>query len=752
MKYLPGILSFLPFGFLGVFALTVATGSLWGPAGVFDVAAAAAAPLAYTLLRRLGWLAAPAFPGGWFQEIFWQSTLFLPLFLFLGIALGIWMLPPLRDVPPVVFVWGKSLYLFFLLGYGVFVFFRIRHPLRPGMDADGSRRMATFRFFQVLPYQLALTQILGVLALLLLFLFLSIRYLLFPRMFLLWFGVVVFIFFLASYLVQVPHLQKCLTPFMGRLLEAQDIDYRQLRSPLSLRMKLRLWFGMLAFLSISISAVWSILQHSASASEFARRLARERIHAVAQAHQERMTWNPGGDPAALMKSLLEEAAQQGDALYYWAPDQNFPLLVGAREPLRLPVEIRSQIRNAREGDIAWHDRNLYGGFLQISPERRLGTLVVLVAQDDTWAQLDSRSKILHLAVFFLAIFFMTLGGVTHFVREVVDPLSELEARFNAIAAGRMRDPILPRGEIDELGRLCVAFEHMRRTIVEKIATIEELNLGLEQKVKQRTEDLEEANRQLQSALEDLKAAQDRLVAAGRMAAVGRLLAGIAHEINNPVNAVSNVLPPFQEAISRLRENPGEVASVVPELATMARIVERGTRRIQQIVERVTAARAAQSEPLENVPLRQTVHDTLELLREPLSDVEMRVEVEEAWVVLARKTQLEQVFTNLFVNAAHAMKSRSVRRLTVSAAPASSGRVAVDVEDTGVGMSGEVRERIFDPFFTTKDVGEGMGLGLSIVHELVVGFGGEIEVYSREGEGTRFRLMLWTAGSPGKESS
>lgn len=745
MKPFSRFLSVLPFGFLVLFVLSFPADA--GHGQELAVSLAVIAPLAHVLSRRIGWLAAPDTPAAWFRELFWQSTIFLPLFLFLGISVAIWMLPDLHEIPQIVFISGKIFYASFFIFYGVLLYFWIHKPLNPGFHSpDSASRIQLFRFFQILPYRLALVQILGVLALLLFFLFLAIHYFLLPRVLLLWFGVVVTIFFLASHLVQVPYLQKRLSPFMQRLLDADGIDYAQLRSPLSLRMKLRLWFGMLAFLSISISAVWSLLQQSDSSADFARKMARERLYAITAAHQERMTWNPGGDPLALMKSLLEEAAQKGDALYYWAPGKGYPLPVKADDAPRLPVEIRSRIRNFEQGDIAWHERGLYGGFLRVSWEKPLGTLAVLVPQDNTWAQLDSRSKILHLAVFFLAIFFMTLGGVTNFVQEVVAPLSELESRFNAIAAGRMRDPILPHGEIDELGRLCVAFERMRRNIVEKIATIEALNLGLEQKVQQRTEDLETANRQLKTALEDLQAAQDRLVAAGRLAAVGRLLAGIAHEINNPVNAVSNALPPFQEALARLQSNPEEADAVVPDLAAMARIVERGTRRIQQIVERVTAARAAQNDPLTPVPLLEALRGTLELLQEPLAGVEVCLDVDASWVVLARETQLEQVFTNLFVNAAHAMREIRVRRLTVTASPAGAGRVAVDVADTGRGMSDDVKERIFDPFFTTKEVGEGMGLGLSIVHELVVRFGGEIEVHSREGEGTRFRLVLWTADS------
>jgi C4-dicarboxylate-specific signal transduction histidine kinase len=283
---------------------------------------------------------------------------------------------------------------------------------------------------------------------------------------------------------------------------------------------------------------------------------------------------------------------------------------------------------------------------------------------------------------------------------------------------------------------------MRVTIVEKIATIEALNVGLEQKVQERTSDLAQANIQLQTALEDLHAAQDQLVITGRLAAVGRLLAGIAHEINNPVNAISNVLPPLDEALAQLERTPGSDPQLGQDLVAMTRIIGRGTQRIQKIVERVTCTLSMDASPTVAVNLSATIFNSLELLREPLRDVEVRVDVPSDVEVTGQETPLEQVFTNLFVNAAHAMQDRGVRRLTVTATQRV-GRVIVEVEDTGSGMSGAVREKIFDPFFTTKDVGEGMGLGLSIVYDILTRSGAQLEVSSQEGTGTVFRLVFLT---------
>jgi len=565
-----------------------------------------------------------------------------------------------------------------------------------------------------------------------------------PRVPLLWFLVLVFFFTLAGYLIQVPFLQTRVAPSMRKLVAEHPVDFSLLRSPLSLKFKLRVWFGVLAFLAIAISATWSLLQQWNNTAEFALRLSRERVRTLVVLHQERMTWGPQGDPVALLHSLLQEAAENDEGLYYWLPSQGGILWVGVNaQSVRLPVELRSRLRSGEQGNLEWVDHGLYGYFKTVFwKQQKLGTLAVLYPQDPGWAQLGSRSKILRIIVFFILLFLLAFGGVTHFVHDLVTPLSELEGQFHAITAGKMRDPVLPHGEVDELGRLSFAFEKMRGTIVEKIATIEALNVGLEHKVQERTSDLALANTQLQTALEDLQAAQDQLVITGRLAAVGRLLAGIAHEINNPVNAISNVLPPLDDTLRQLEKSPGFDPQVGGDLIAMTRIIGHGTQRIQKIVERVTCTLSMDASPAVPVNLLTAIRNSLDLLQTPLQDIEVSLDVSPVLEVMGQPTPLEQVFTNLFVNAAHALHGREVRRLIVTATPRV-GRVIVEVEDTGSGMSEAVREKIFDPFFTTKDVGEGMGLGLSIVYDILTRCGAQLEVSSQEGKGTVFRLIFIT---------
>ena len=142
-----------------------------------------------------------------------------------------------------------------------------------------------------------------------------------------------------------------------------------------------------------------------------------------------------------------------------------------------------------------------------------------------------------------------VGLVWLISREVVLPIRALEARSEEMARGELARPLPPSGEADEIGRLAVAFEEMRRALRDRLRSTESINIDLEREVRRRTEALEARNAELREALEKLKRAQDNLVRSEKLASMGRLVAGIAHEINNPVNAVINTLGPLEETLA-----------------------------------------------------------------------------------------------------------------------------------------------------------------------------------------------------------
>jgi len=238
-----------------------------------------------------------------------------------------------------------------------------------------------------------------------------------------------------------------------------------------------------------------------------------------------------------------------------------------------------------------------------------------------------------------------------------------------------------------------------------------------------------------------RAMQGKLHLADRLASVGTLAAGVAHEVNNPLGYVATNLDVLAERLPLLLEgvDAGERAD------TLAAVEEArdGTLRVQRIVRQLS--RFAHADEGDHSVV--SVVDSLDAaLRITANEVRHRArlvrDVEDVPQAAGDEARLSQVLVNLLMNAAQALDPALARlnRIRVHAFSAAD-RVFVSVEDNGPGISAALQSRIFDPFFTTKDVGEGTGLGLSICHSLVTGMGGEIGVDSETGRGTRVTISL-----------
>ena len=346
---------------------------------------------------------------------------------------------------------------------------------------------------------------------------------------------------------------------------------------------------------------------------------------------------------------------------------------------------------------------------------------------------------------------LTLGLVWALTRDLTRPLLALEARAEEMSRGELASPVAFSGEGDEIGRLTFAFEEMRRALRDRLRTTESVNIDLEREVRRRTEALEEKNRQLQEALDKLRRAQDDLVRSEKLTSMGRLVAGIAHEINNPVNAIINSLAPLQETIESLQNGEkvtAPVAETAKEATEMLSVIARGANRTKAIVQALHNYSRGEDSLKRVVNLRRAMTDTLDLLRHKLRDVQVEVQVPDDLQVMGYSSQMDQVLMNLTANALAAMEKERAGQLRIIGAlvpvdPVDSGKseVCLTISDSGNGISPDVLPRIFDPFFTTKDVGQGSGLGLSIVHSIVERHGGRIEVQSTLGQGTTFTLRF-----------
>jgi signal transduction histidine kinase len=335
---------------------------------------------------------------------------------------------------------------------------------------------------------------------------------------------------------------------------------------------------------------------------------------------------------------------------------------------------------------------------------------------------------------------MILGVVLLVVRDVVAPLRMLEERSSDMANGQLARPVPPWGEADEIGRLAVIFEEMRRSLRDRLRSTESINVDLEREVRRRTEALEQRNAELHEAMDKLRRAQDNLVRSEKLASMGRLVAGIAHEINNPVNAVINSLGPLEDAVKRIAAGEGgSPVEIAKEAEEILAVVQRGAARTKAIVQALHGYARGDDSVQREVNLARSVDETLGLLQHRLRNVKVVKDVDPKARILGFPGQVDQVLMNLFTNAAQAIGEKG-GTISVTARNQDAW-VLLTVADDGTGIPKDVLPHIFDPFFTTKDVGEGSGLGLSIVHGIIERHGGHIDVDSQPGQGTKFSISF-----------
>jgi PAS domain S-box-containing protein len=251
--------------------------------------------------------------------------------------------------------------------------------------------------------------------------------------------------------------------------------------------------------------------------------------------------------------------------------------------------------------------------------------------------------------------------------------------------------------------------------------------------------------ELKLAEEALRASQAQLAVAARLAGLGTLVAGVSHEINNPLaSTVANTqlaLEALRPLRDRLRESaPAEVLRLDAVIEELADALE-GGRRIGQIVKDLqTFGRPDASKT--RVRLVDVVEQALHWLPTSVGPfATVSVENGNPPDIIAAFGQIEQVVLNLVTNAAKASRLRESGRVIVRMGPGDEGKARLDVIDNGVGIDSKIMSRIFEPFFTTGGIGEGMGLGLAICHAIVESHGGELTVESEVGKGSTFRVEL-----------
>lgn len=337
---------------------------------------------------------------------------------------------------------------------------------------------------------------------------------------------------------------------------------------------------------------------------------------------------------------------------------------------------------------------------------------------------------------------------------------------------------MPFGVMIEVVLLSIALAHRINTlkkdnekaqerIIEEMSRNENLiknqNVILEDKVKQRTEELEHT-------LTNLKQAQVKLIESEKMASLGLLTAGIAHEINNPINYVTANVIPLRDNIKYLGQLISEYKSLTPEnfdekISSILKLeeeieldytltetselidgIEEGAKRTYNIVDGLRTFSRSDKTAKKISDINKGVRSTLSVLKSQLNSVPVKTEFDSSLPeVNCQLGKLNQVFLNLINNAIHALEEKyandmSKALLTIKTYQDDSN-VYVEVIDNGSGISKDALNKIFEPFYTSKPIGKGTGLGLSISYAIIEDHNGELSVTSEEGKGSSFVIRL-----------
>ena len=332
----------------------------------------------------------------------------------------------------------------------------------------------------------------------------------------------------------------------------------------------------------------------------------------------------------------------------------------------------------------------------------------------------------------LLVVIITILIVTFVVRYVTKPVKLLVEITDQVARGDLSQYI-HLSQKDELGQLANTFNKMIESLRQTRSEIEEYNRTLEDKIIQRTLELEDT--------------QAQLIQSEKMSAIGQLAAGVAHELNNPLGGI---LGYAQFALEKMKKkltgdpDDKEMTSFIRYLTD----IEAQARRCKAIVQNLLRfSRSRRATEFEDVDINATIEDTVTFVEHQLhmNQVELNLELNESLPIIQGSAgQLQQVFTNLIINAMHASEPQTTISIKSRFSPALGefgGAIEIQISDQGCGIESETIKKIFEPFFTTKEVGKGTGLGLSVSYGIIRDHGGEIKVDSVVGKGTTFTLVL-----------
>lgn len=380
------------------------------------------------------------------------------------------------------------------------------------------------------------------------------------------------------------------------------------------------------------------------------------------------------------------------------------------------------------------------------------------------------------AIFFSIAWFTFLIGVCLFILKDLGVLPYNNFTVYAMPAGSAIEVILLSLALaDRINILKKEKDESQAQALNALrqneSIIKNQNIVLERKVEERTKELKITNNELSTALSELKQTQSQLVNSEKMASLGQLTAGIAHEINNPINfVVSNIKPlkrdiediyelvkmyeginqkeDIDTKIQNINKYRGEIdyTYIKEEIENLLKGIEDGAVRTADIVKGLRVFSRLDENDLKRTNITEGINSTLTLLNPEITgaSIELVKNFKHIPEIECYPGKLNQVFMNIFNNAIFAIKENKERtdkgKLTITTT-SDDVNVYLTIKDNGTGMTEEVKAKIFEPFFTTKAVGKGTGLGLSITFSIIRDHNGRIDINSEYGVGSEFIITL-----------